>query len=124
MASATSPTTGCACYCTAASRGRLTGPQDCEAAPHAWWRRACKGGVPALEHGDEDDVPVFGAEVSTIPWRIPKWPDRAMSAEEVCWCGLGSPTVPQDYSSAGAKRIEHCLGVALGDTAGHGASSG
>jgi hypothetical protein len=85
---------------------------------------ACKGGVPALEHGDEDDVPVFGAEVSTIPWRIPKWPDRAMSSEEVCWCGLGGLTVPQDYSSAGAKRIEHCLGVALGDTAGHGASSG
>jgi hypothetical protein len=23
-----------------------------------------------------------------------------MSAEEVCWCGLGSLTVPQDYSSA------------------------
>jgi hypothetical protein len=28
------------CCCTAASPGRLTGPQDCEAAPHAWWRRA------------------------------------------------------------------------------------
>src|SRR5215213_11672942 len=43
MASATSPTTGCACYCTAASGGRLTGPQDCEAAPHASWRRARYG---------------------------------------------------------------------------------
>jgi transposase len=39
MASATSPTTGCDCYCTAASHGRLTTPQDCEAAHHAWWRR-------------------------------------------------------------------------------------
>jgi hypothetical protein len=39
-ASATSPTTGPGCYCTAASGGRLTQPQDCEAAPHAWWRRA------------------------------------------------------------------------------------
>jgi hypothetical protein len=40
MASATSPTTACGCCCTAASGGRLTEPQDCEAAPHAWWRRA------------------------------------------------------------------------------------
>jgi hypothetical protein len=40
MASATSPTTGYGCYCTAASGGRLTEPQDCEAALHAWWRRA------------------------------------------------------------------------------------
>jgi hypothetical protein len=39
-ASATSPTTGYARYCTAASRGRLTKPQACEAAHHAWWRRA------------------------------------------------------------------------------------
>jgi hypothetical protein len=28
------------CYCTAASRGRLTEPRDCEGAHHAWWRRA------------------------------------------------------------------------------------
>ena len=42
-ASATSPTTGCGCCSTAASGGRLTEPQDCEAAPHAWWRRAGKG---------------------------------------------------------------------------------
>jgi transposase len=35
-----SPTTAYGCYCTAASGGRLTEPQDCEAAPHAWWRRA------------------------------------------------------------------------------------
>jgi hypothetical protein len=27
-------------FCTALSGGRLTGPQACEAAPHAWWRRA------------------------------------------------------------------------------------
>jgi hypothetical protein len=39
---ATSPTTADSCYHTAASRGRLTAPQDCEAAPHAWWRRAAK----------------------------------------------------------------------------------
>jgi hypothetical protein len=38
-ASATSPTTACDCYCTAASRGRLTEPQDSEGAPRAWWRR-------------------------------------------------------------------------------------
>src|SRR5829696_2065424 len=50
MASATSPTTGCACYCTAASRGRLTGPQDCEAAPHAWWRRAPKASTILNNH--------------------------------------------------------------------------
>jgi hypothetical protein len=37
---ATSPTTAYSCYHTAASRGRLTAPQDCEAPPHAWWRRA------------------------------------------------------------------------------------
>jgi transposase len=40
MASATSPTTGCGCWCTAASGGRLTEPQDYEAASHPWWRRA------------------------------------------------------------------------------------
>src|SRR5215218_3344588 len=40
MASATSPITGYGCCCTAASGGRLTGLQDCEAAIHAWWRRA------------------------------------------------------------------------------------
>src|SRR5215211_148944 len=39
MAFATSSTTGCGCCCTAASGGRLTGPQGCEAAHHAWWRR-------------------------------------------------------------------------------------
>src|SRR5215211_7333327 len=43
MASATSPTTGCGCCCTAASAGRLTEPQGCEAAHHAWWRRAAYG---------------------------------------------------------------------------------
>jgi hypothetical protein len=43
-ASATSPTTGCGCYCTAASGGRLTPSQDCEAAPHVWMRRAGLGG--------------------------------------------------------------------------------
>jgi Integrase core domain len=50
-ASATSPTTGCGCYCTAASGGRLTEPPDSEVLPHAsWgWRRrgdptqACRG---------------------------------------------------------------------------------
>src|SRR5215203_3729794 len=53
MASATSPTTGCACYCTAASRGRLTGPQDCEAAPHAWWRRALNPRlIVVIAHGN------------------------------------------------------------------------
>jgi hypothetical protein len=35
-----SPTTACGCCCTAASGGRSTEPQDCEAAPHASWRRA------------------------------------------------------------------------------------
>jgi hypothetical protein len=30
--------------CTASSRGRLTGPQGCEAAIHAWWRRAALPG--------------------------------------------------------------------------------
>jgi hypothetical protein len=40
MASATSPTTGCGCCCSAASGGRPTEPQGCEAAHHAWWRRA------------------------------------------------------------------------------------
>jgi hypothetical protein len=34
MAFATSPTTGYGCCCTAASGGRLTTPQDCEAAHH------------------------------------------------------------------------------------------
>jgi Transposase/Domain of unknown function (DUF4188) len=43
-ASVTSPITACGCYCTAASRGRLPRPQDCEAAHHAWWRRAALGG--------------------------------------------------------------------------------
>jgi hypothetical protein len=42
-ASTTSPTTAYGCCCTAASRGRLTGPRDCEAAIHAWWRRALLG---------------------------------------------------------------------------------
>src|SRR5215218_5157957 len=42
MASATSPITGYGCCCTAASGGRLTGLQDCEAAIHAWRRRATK----------------------------------------------------------------------------------
>jgi hypothetical protein len=28
-------------FCTALSGGRLTGPQDCQAAHHASWRRAC-----------------------------------------------------------------------------------
>jgi hypothetical protein len=41
MASATSPTTGCGCCCTAASPGRLTGPQECAGAPHAWWQNTC-----------------------------------------------------------------------------------
>jgi hypothetical protein len=40
-----SATTGCACYCTARSRGRITRPRDC-GAPHAWWRRATKPGRP------------------------------------------------------------------------------
>jgi transposase len=31
---------GCGCCCTAALGGRLTGPQDCEAAHHVSWRRA------------------------------------------------------------------------------------
>jgi transposase len=39
-ASAISPITTYSCYYTAASDGRLTGPRDYEAAPHAWWRRA------------------------------------------------------------------------------------
>jgi hypothetical protein len=39
-ASTTSPTTGCGCYCIAESGGRLTEPQDCKAAPLAWWPRA------------------------------------------------------------------------------------
>jgi hypothetical protein len=39
-ASVTSPITACGCHCTAASRGRLPRPQDCEAAHHVWWRRA------------------------------------------------------------------------------------
>jgi transposase len=34
-ASATSPTTGCGCCCTAASPGRPSKPHDCEGAPHA-----------------------------------------------------------------------------------------
>jgi transposase len=38
-ASATSTITACGC-CTAASRGRLPRPRDCDAAHHAWWRRA------------------------------------------------------------------------------------
>ena len=41
MASATSPTTGCGCCCTAASPGRLTRPQECAGAPHAWWQSTC-----------------------------------------------------------------------------------
>jgi hypothetical protein len=41
-ASTTSPTTGRGCCCIAASGGRLTEPQDCEAAHHVSWRRACK----------------------------------------------------------------------------------
>jgi hypothetical protein len=40
MAFVTSPTTAYAHYCTATSGGRLTGPQDCEAAHHVSWRRA------------------------------------------------------------------------------------
>jgi transposase len=38
-----SPTIGCGWCCTAASGGRLTAPQACEAAHHASWRRAAKG---------------------------------------------------------------------------------
>ena len=40
MAFATSPTTGYGCCCTAASPGRPTAPQDCQAAPPVSWRRA------------------------------------------------------------------------------------
>jgi transposase len=36
----TSPTTAYGCCSTAGWHGRLTGPQACEAAHHAWWRRA------------------------------------------------------------------------------------
>jgi hypothetical protein len=32
---------GYGCYCIEASGGRLTGPQGCEVALHASWRRAC-----------------------------------------------------------------------------------
>jgi hypothetical protein len=39
MASATSPTTGCGCCCTAASGGRPTAPHGCEAALHSVWGR-------------------------------------------------------------------------------------
>jgi hypothetical protein len=35
-ASATSPTTGCGCCCTAGSAGRLPRPRGCEAAPRGW----------------------------------------------------------------------------------------
>jgi hypothetical protein len=37
---AISTTTDCGCCCTVTSGGRLTEPQDCERAIHAWWRRA------------------------------------------------------------------------------------
>src|SRR6266545_5711760 len=41
-------TTARGCYCTAASRGRLPKPRDCEAAHHAWRRRApLRAGVVA-----------------------------------------------------------------------------
>jgi hypothetical protein len=44
---------------------------ECEAV--SYWVKggfgllACEGGVPALEPGDEDHVPVFGAEVPAVP---------------------------------------------------------
>ncbi len=49
MASATSPTTAYGCCCTAASGGRRTAPQDCEAAPHAWPRRARTRNAPSAD---------------------------------------------------------------------------
>jgi hypothetical protein len=51
-ASATSPTTGRGCDCTAAPGGRLIAPQDYDTVPHAWWRRAHKQDVETLQqHG-------------------------------------------------------------------------
>src|SRR5215211_1573924 len=50
MASATSPITGYGCCCTAASGGRLTGLQDCEAAIHAWRRRADTQRITTTDH--------------------------------------------------------------------------
>jgi hypothetical protein len=41
-ASATSPTTGRGCDCTAAPGGRLIAPQDYDTVPHVWWRRATR----------------------------------------------------------------------------------
>jgi hypothetical protein len=84
-----------------------------------------KRGIPAIDERDEDDMPVFGAEVPTVPWRASEWPDRAMTAQEVRWRGLGGLTpLAQDHSSCGAEGIEHCLSIATCNSAGHGASFG
>jgi transposase len=70
--------TGCGCCCTVASGGRLTGPHDCEAAHHAWWRRAAK--VP------------LGCRSMTLAWSplaypidddLCPWPGRGHAADQL-----------------------------------------
>src|SRR2546423_1082711 len=61
-------------YYTAASGGRLTGPRDYEAAPHAWWRRA--GNRASL--------------VWMWPFQLLAWTGQGRS-RTTCWRSSSSP---------------------------------
>jgi transposase len=86
---ATSPITACGCYCTAASGGRRTAPQDCEAAPDASWRRASLSSGTKVGFAAAGDAPDLGPRGRTpvICHRF-KW-KRASMAAGLCYGARG-----------------------------------
>jgi hypothetical protein len=64
----------------ACRRGTVEGEADRHRVEGGCGSLVVEAGVPAVEPRDQDDVPVFAAEVPTIPRRALKWPDRAVTA--------------------------------------------
>jgi hypothetical protein len=89
MASVTSTTTGCGCCCTAASGGRLPRPRDCEAAHHAWWRRA---GLEESLKQLEDDQSRLEAALLDTPAKALQLPLLARGSRERQESQRSSPT--------------------------------
>jgi hypothetical protein len=75
-----------------------------------------EGGVAAVEHGDQDHVPVVTAEMRAIPRISRERANRTLAS--VIVCGRANPSargVQKTREASTAKRVEHCLDIAARD---------